>query len=386
MTPKRIVILGSTGSIGVQTLDVVRNLPGQIEVVGLAAARNVDELAKQAVEFGAHACITDTALVPRLAEAMKDAPGEASGGQEELVAMAALPEADLVVGAVSGLAGLAPVMAALEAGNDIALANKEPLVAAGELVTSAASRAGAKILPVDSEISAVFQALKGEDRGCIGKLMLTASGGPFSRLSHEELKHVTAAQALDHPTWKMGKKVTIDSATLANKGFELFELHWMFGVPFDQIEVVVHHQSIIHSAIEFCDGSIIAQMGTPDMRTAIQYALFHPDRQRNDLPRLSLAELGQLTFARPDVDRFPCLRLAYDAGRAGQTYPAVLNGADEEAVDLFLAGRIGFLDIPRAIEDSLQAHDPSAVATLADVILADTWAREFVRERFGGAE
>ena len=383
MTPKRIVILGSTGSIGEQTLDVVRRHPDRLQVIGLAAGRQVDQLAKQALEFGARASVADTALVHKLRDLTAGSDVLVTGGQEGLVELAELPEADLVVGAVSGLAGLAPVMAALEAGNDVALANKEPLVAAGELVTATAHRSGARLLPIDSEISAVFQAHRGEDRDCISKLILTASGGPFQKLSREQLEAVTPEQALDHPTWRMGRKVTIDSATLANKGFELFELHWLFGVPFDSIEVVVHHQSIIHSAIEFCDGSVMAQMGLPDMRTAIQYALLHPERRANDLPRLSLAELGTMTFDRPDLDRFPCLRLAYDAGRAAQTYPAALNGADEEAVRLFLDGHIGFMDIPRAIEGALQAHEPSPAATLADIVLADTWAREFVRGRFG---
>lgn len=383
MTPKRVVILGSTGSIGEQTLDVVRRHPDRLQVIGLAAGRQVDQLAKQALEFGARASVADTALVHKLRDLTAGSDVLVTGGQEGLVELAELPEADLVVGAVSGLAGLAPVMAALEAGNDVALANKEPLVAAGELVTATAHRSGARLLPIDSEISAVFQAHRGEDRDCISKLILTASGGPFQKLSREQLEAVTPEQALDHPTWRMGRKVTIDSATLANKGFELFELHWLFGVPFDSIEVVVHHQSIIHSAIEFCDGSVMAQMGLPDMRTAIQYALLHPERRANDLPRLSLAELGTMTFDRPDLDRFPCLRLAYDAGRAAQTYPAALNGADEEAVRLFLDGHIGFMDIPRAIEGALQAHEPSPAATLADIVLADTWAREFVRGRFG---
>jgi 1-deoxy-D-xylulose-5-phosphate reductoisomerase len=286
---------------------------------------------------------------------------------------------DLVVGAVSGLAGLAPLLAALEAGHDVALANKEPLVAAGQLVTETADRCGAKLIPIDSEISAVFQALRGEDRATIERLLLTASGGPFASFTTEQLAAVTPAQALHHPTWRMGRKVTVDSATLANKGFELFELHWLFGVPFDRIEVVVHHQSIVHSAVEFWDGSVIAQMGLPDMRTAIQHALLHPHRAPNRLPRLDLAAMGQLTFARPDVERFPCLRLAHEAGNAGETYPAVLNGADEEAVGLFLEGKIGFLGIPRAIEAALDAHEPASVTSWADILHVDAWARKHVR-------
>ncbi|MBM3500505.1 MAG: 1-deoxy-D-xylulose-5-phosphate reductoisomerase, partial [Armatimonadetes bacterium] len=269
MTRKRVVILGSTGSIGRQTLEVIREHPDRLEVAGLVAGSRVEELAQQAAEFGADACISDAGRYAALENLADGGARRLLAGDKGAQELAARPDVDLVVGAISGLAGLAPVLAALEAGNSVALANKEPLVAAGALVTSAAARSGAALLPIDSEISAVFQALNGEDPACIEKLILTASGGPFSAYSMEELGQVTPAQALDHPTWKMGRKVTIDSATLANKGFELFELHWLFGVPFPQIEVVVHHQSILHSAVQFCDGSVIAQMGLPDMRTAI---------------------------------------------------------------------------------------------------------------------
>jgi len=381
--PKRVVILGSTGSIGRQTLDVIRAHPQRLQVVGVAAGRQVEELARQACEFGVEACISDSSLHGELVELAGGRAGRLLAGREALCELATRPDADLVVGAVSGLAGLPPVLAALECGKPVALANKEPLVAAGELVTAAAARAGAALLPIDSEISAVFQALKGEDPASIEKLLLTASGGPFASYSLEELRGVAPEQALAHPTWRMGRKVTIDSASLANKGFELFELRWLFNVTFDRIEVVVHPQSVIHSAVQFCDGSVVAQLGLPDMRIAIQYALLHPERAPNQLPRLDLAELGRLTFARPDVTRFPCLRLAYEAGRAGQTYPAVLNGADEEAVALFLAGRLGFLDIPRVIEGALAEHEPADAVTLDDVVAADAWAREHVRARFG---
>jgi len=381
--PKRVVILGSTGSIGRQTLDVIRAHPQRLQVVGVAAGRQVEELARQACEFGVEACISDSSLHGELVELAGGRAGRLLAGREALCELATRPDADLVVGAVSGLAGLPPVLAALECGKPVALANKEPLVAAGELVTAAAARAGAALLPIDSEISAVFQALKGEDPASIEKLLLTASGGPFASYSLEELRGVAPEQALAHPTWRMGRKVTIDSASLANKGFELFELRWLFNVTFDRIEVVVHPQSVIHSAVQFCDGSVVAQLGLPDMRIAIQYALLHPERAPNQLPRLDLAELGRLTFARPDVTRFPCLRLAYEAGRAGQTYPAVLNGADEEAVALFLAGRLGFLDIPRVIEGALAEHEPADAVTLDDIVAADAWAREHVRARFG---
>lgn len=380
MTPKRLVLLGSTGSIGQQTLDVIRQQRDRLSVVGLAASSRVDQLAAQAAEFGADACIVRSDLFADLQNA-DSGPGRLLTGQDGLVEMAQDPRADLVVAAVSGLAGLVPLVAALESGKDVAFANKEPLVAAGGLVTATAARVGAQLIPIDSEVSAIFQALRGEDRDSIEKLILTASGGPLVNASEAEMRRVTPEQALDHPTWRMGRKVTIDSATLANKGFEVFELHWLFGVPFDSIEIVVHHQSVLHSAIRFCDGSVIAQLGLPDMRTAIQYALLHPERRPNAFPRLDLAEMGTLTFARPDAERFPCLRLAYEAGRAGGTCPAVLNGADEEAVDLFLSGRIGFLDIPKAIEDALEAHVPSQPDSLADVMLADNWAREHVRAR-----
>ncbi len=377
VTPKRVVLLGSTGSIGRQTLDVIREQRDRLSVVGLAASRQVDQLAEQAAEFGADACIVRSELFADLQHAARG-PGRLLTGQDGLLEMSQDPRADLVVAAVSGLAGLPPTIAALESGKDVAFANKEPLVAAGGTVTSTARRVGAQLIPIDSEVSAIFQALKGEDRNCIEKLILTASGGPLVNASEAEMRSVTPEQALDHPTWRMGRKVTVDSATLANKGFEVFELHWLFGVPFDSIEVVVHHQSVLHSAIQFCDGSVIAQLGLPDMRTAIQYALFHPERRPNRFPRLDLAEMGTLTFARPNLKQFPCLRLAYEAGRAGQTYPAVLNGADEAAVDLFLSGRIGFLDIPKAIEDALEAHAPSEPSSLADILLADNWAREHV--------
>lgn len=381
MTPKRVVLLGSTGSIGQQTLDVIRQQRDRLTVVGLAAGRQVEQLAQQADEFEADACIVQADLFPDLQHAA-NGPGRLLTGQGGLLEMAQDRRADLVVAAVSGLAGLPPIIAALESGKDVAFANKEPLVAAGDIVTSTARRVGAQLIPIDSEVSAIFQALKGEDRNSIEKLLLTASGGPLVNASEAQMRRVTPQEALDHPTWRMGRKVTIDSATLANKGFEVFELHWLFGMPFDKIEVVVHHQSILHSAIQFCDGSVIAQLGRPDMRTAIQYALLHPERCPNTFPRLDLAEMGTLTFARPDLDRFPCLRLAYEAGRAGRTCPAVLNGADEEAVDLFLSGRIGFLDIPAAIEDALQAHTPSQPSSLADIMLADNWAREHVRGTF----
>ncbi len=372
--PKRILILGSTGSIGTQTIDVVGAHPDRLQIVGLAAGSNAAALSEQAAKLG----------VGMLALADEQAAAEVEGakvfaGAQGICDLVSACEPDLVVGAISGSAGLRPLLTALEAGVDCALANKEPLVVAGQIVTDAARKSGAQLLPVDSELSAMFQCMRGERAGEVERILLTASGGPLSKLSAEELARVTPEQALAHPTWRMGRKVTIDSATLANKGFEVFETLWMFGVDARQIEVVVHHQSIIHSLVEFQDSSIIAQVGLPDMRVAIQFALMYPDRVANDLPRLSLAEAGTLTFAEPDTNRFPCLRLAMESARAGATYPATLNGADEAAVAAFLAGEIGFMRIPELIEQALSEHEPGDATTLEEVERADAWARECVR-------
>ncbi len=374
---KRIVILGSTGSVGEQALEMVRAHADRLEVVALAAGRNAAQLQRQATEFN----------VDLLALANEDAAAKLTvddatvfAGAEGICELVEASEADLVIGAISGVAGLKPLLVALRGGIDCALANKEPLVAAGGLVTAAARHSGAALLPIDSEISAIFQCLRGERTAEVERILLTASGGPFSQLSAEELEQVTAERALDHPTWRMGRKVTIDSATLANKGFEVFEVHWMFNVDVRNIEVVVHHQSIIHSMVQFHDSSVIAQMGPPDMRVPIQFAIFYPDRVENDLPRMSLPEIGALTFEKPDTDRFPCLRLAFSAARAGRSYPAVLNAADEVAVQAFLEGRIGFMRIPELIERALEEHQAFAIDTLGDVEEADAWARRYVTE------
>ncbi len=377
MKRRRIAVLGSTGSIGAQTLEVARAHPERLEIVALAANRGAPTLIAQAREFGVHTvALADPDAAAQARAELPDA--QVLEGASGLSELALATGADLVVGAVSGIAGLASVLTALQHGIDVALANKEPLVAAGEIVTQAAGRSGATIIPLDSEISAIFQCLRGEDRRTIEKVLLTASGGPFARLNKQELAQVTPEQALSHPTWKMGPKVTIDSATLANKGFEVFELKWLFGLRFEQIEVVVHHQSIIHSMVQFHDGSMIAQMGAPDMRVPIQYGLLYPERVANDLPCVVLAEIGQLTFERPDVGRFPSLRLAFEAGKSGRSYPAVLNGANESAVQLFLEGRIGFTDIPALAERALEAHEPFDISSIDDVAQADTWARRFV--------
>ena len=378
MSRKRLLILGSTGSIGRQTLDLVTAHDERLEVVGLAAARNGELLGRQAMAFGVHdLCVVDEASAARLQAAL---PGHrvlaGETGLERLIEQA---RPDLVVGAISGGAGLLPLVAALRAGIDVALANKEPLVMAGGLVTALARHSGARLLPVDSELSAIFQCLQGQSHEAVERILLTASGGPFAKLGRDELAQVTPQQALNHPTWQMGPKVTVDSATLANKGFEVFEVKWLFDVPFSRIEVVVHHQSIVHSLVEFADSSVLAQLGRPDMRVPIQYALFYPERVRNDLPRLDLPQVSPLTFAEPNLTNFPCLRLARQAAEAGGGYPAVLNGADEAAVGLFLQCALGFLDIPDVIERALNAYDGGDVRGIEDALAADAWARDHAR-------
>ncbi len=364
---KRLAVLGSTGSIGQQTLDVVRSFPDRFQVIGLAGGRNTELLVRQIEEFQPRlVSVSDGRLL---------GTGYKTSSLEEL---ASHPEIDLVVIAISGMAGLSPTMAAIRAGKDIALATKEVLVAAGEIVTAEAKRCHAQILPIDSEPSAIWQCLHGEDRK-IAKLILTASGGPFRHLSSHELKAVTPQQALEHPTWRMGKKVTIDSATLMNKGFEVIETHWLFDVPLEDIEIVIHPQSIVHSMVEFVDGSVKAQLSIPDMRLPIQYTLFYPERPLSKLPRLDFAKIDSLTFEVPNLEKFPCLKLALEAGRKGGTYPAVLSAADEVAVELFLEGHIGFLDIARVVEEALEQHQGISNPSLEEVLAADAWARERVR-------
>ncbi len=375
---KRIVILGSTGSIGRQTLDVVRSLPGKFKVVGLAAGSNWRLLAGQIKEFSplAVAMSGESELASLKSEL---GPGYVPGlylGREGLETLASMPEADLVVVSVTGAAGIFPTIAAIRAGKDIALANKETLVAAGHLVMDLSARYKTGILPVDSEHSAVWQCLHGLASDQVEKIILTASGGPFRLLSSKELEGVTADKALRHPNWNMGNKVTIDSATLMNKGLEVIEAKWLFGINYANIEVVVHPQSIIHSAVEFIDGSVIAQMGVPDMRLPIQYALAYPDRVAGAVPRLKLTDLRGLTFEPPDLVRFPSLSLAYEAGRAGGTMPAVLNAANEVAVASFLNGTISFKNIPYIVECVMEKHELASNPGLEEIMVADHWARE----------
>ena len=366
---KRLAILGSTGSIGRQTLQVVRALPHRFQVVGLAAGKNLDLLANQINEFKPGFVYHQT----------DETRSHLSGPEYEILSLeeiASHPRVDTVVIATSGKSGLLATLAAAKAGKNIALANKESLVMAGEIITGEAKLSGARILPVDSEHSAIWQCLNGEEQPP-ARLILTASGGPFRNYSPEQLDRVTPEQALQHPSWQMGEKVTIDSATLMNKGLEVIEARWLFDMPFENIKVIIHPQSIIHSMVEFVDGSTKAQLSYPDMRLPIQYALSYPERLPNpELPRLDWTSISELTFEQPDFDTFPCPGLAIEAGRTGGTCPAVLCGADEVAIQLFLSQAIKFTDIAGLIGQTLEEHEPVANPTLEEILTADAWARD----------
>ena len=382
MTRTRVAILGSTGSIGRQALEVVREQPDHFEIVALAAGRSAEVLAAQAREFRPRVVCLTTAgggAAPPAPPGLDGGPWERLAGERGLVVVATLPEADVVLVATSGRVALPATLAAVRAGKAVALANKESLVIAGELVTAAARRAGARLLPVDSEHSAIWQCLAGEDRAAVRRLILTASGGPFRTWPRERLAAITVEQALAHPTWQMGPKITTDSATLMNKGLEAIEARWLFDVPLDRVDVVVHPESIVHSLVEFADGSLKAQLGWPDMKLPIQLALARGARlPRPDPARrpFDLAALGRLRFEPPDVDRFPCLKLAIEAGKAGGTAPAVLCAADEVAVERFLRGELAFVDIPRVVDAALEAHAPSPVAGLEHLLEVDARARQ----------
>ena len=374
MKTKRLVILGSTGSIGRQTLDVVRELPEHYQVLGLAAGRNVTLLEEQAREFRPRLIWSeqDEARV-----ALQSAAGRRSRWAS-LEEQAAHPDADLVVIGTVGRAGLEPTLAALRAGKSVVLANKEVLVMAGAVVTKAAAQGKGELLPVDSEHSAIWQCLWGEKRSAIARVILTASGGAFRDYTPEQLAGVTADDALRHPTWQMGRKITVDSATLINKGFEVIETRWLFDVPLERIEIVLHRESIIHSLVEFTDGSVKAQLGEPDMRLPIRIALSYPERVAGPaMSPFDLARIGTLNFAPPDFRRFPALSLAIRAGRQGGTYPAALAAADEVAVGHFLAGHLSFTDISGLLEDTLSAHESAADTDLEAVLEADAWARAY---------
>lgn len=381
--PRRIALLGSTGSIGQQTLDVVRCFPDQFQIVALAARSNVALLSQQVREFKPSlvACFADASEAEEKAHRLLP---EALLGEQGLLAAATCPDADVVVVATSGLIGLKPTLAAIGAGKVIALANKETLVMAGHLVMKAAQRAKVPIFPIDSEHSAIWQCLKGEATEDISRLLLTASGGPFRSATHEQIQAVTVDQALAHPTWQMGPKITIDSATLMNKGLEVIESHWLFGVPYERIDVVIHPESIIHSMVEFIDGSIKMQASLPSMHLPIMNALAYPLRLNSEetglIRELRWAEVGALRFEELKLERFPCFHLAIEAGRRGGTYPGALVGADQEAVELFLAGEISFLQIAELIEAVLARHNSIEQPDVSATLEACSWARHMVRE------
>lgn len=382
--PRRIAVLGATGSIGTQTLAVAALFPEKLRVTALAAGSDWEGLAAQALRFRPEVvAIADEAARVPLAESLAGKGIRILCGREGLCELAAADGADVVVAAIVGAAGLAPTLAAVEAGKTVALANKETLVMAGALVQEKAARHGATLLPVDSEHSAIFQCLVGEDPAGVEKLILTASGGPFLRRPAEAFDRITPEEALAHPNWRMGAKVTVDSATLANKGLEVIEARWLFAMPPERIEVLVHPQSIVHSLVAFRDGSTKAQLGVPDMKVPIQYALTYPERWPAPHARLDWAALGTLDFEPPDHARFPALGLAYEALRRGGTAPATLNAANETAVALFLEKRIRFSAIPRLIETALDAADPSPADDLAALLDADAAARVLVKERAG---
>lgn len=374
---KRVSVLGSTGSVGRQALEVLTTLGRDFDVVGLAAGRNKELLLQQAIKFRPRViALAGKEEADWLTSRLDGATGiEVTWGQEGLNRVATLAETDIVLNALSGAVGLAPTIKALEAGKDIALANKETLVAAGALVMDLAQRRGCTLLPVDSEHSAIWQCLQGSQPAEVAKIILTASGGPFRTYAKEQLAKVTPAQALKHPNWNMGHKITVDSATLMNKGLEVIEARWLFGMDYSRIQVIIHPQSIIHSMVEYVDGSVIAQLGVPDMRLPIQYALTYPRRLQGSVPGLSWP-VGDLTFEMPDLKRFPALRLAYEAGYTGGTMPAVLNAANEVAVEQFLAGRLSFTGIPLLVEKVMAKHSVITAPKLEDILEADRWARE----------
>ncbi len=380
---KPITLIGSTGSIGTQTLDIVAQCPEQFRIVGLAAGRNVELLAAQIRQFQPSiAAICDEDKLPQLKEAIKDLEIQPTllAGEDGVIEVARYAEAETVVTGIVGCAGLLPTIAAIEAGKDIALANKETLIAGAPVVLPLIEKHGVKLLPADSEHSAIFQCLQGIPEAGLRKIILTASGGSFRDWDVEKLADVTVADALKHPNWSMGRKITVDSATLMNKGLEVIEAHFLFGLDYDDIEIVIHPQSIIHSLIELQDTSVLAQLGWADMRLPLLYALSYPERIFTDWERLDLVKAGSLTFREPNHQKYPCMKLAYAVGKAGGSMPAVLNAANEQAVALFLEEKIHFLDIPRCIEKVCEIHsnDNRSNPNLDDILAADKWARQEV--------
>ena len=378
---KQIAILGSTGSIGTQTLDVVRQHPEAFSVYALSAHRSIDLLIKQALEFNpAVVCIADETYYRPLCEALSDLPIRVLAGEKALAEMVTMPAIDVVVAAMVGYAGLRPTIEAIKAKKTIALANKETLVVAGEIIDRLAKRYKVDILPVDSEHSAIFQSLVGEDMTSVEKLLLTASGGPFRNFTLEQMQYVTASEALRHPNWEMGAKITIDSASMMNKGFEVIEARWLFDIPVDKIQVLVHPQSVVHSAVQFVDGSVKAQLGTPDMRMPIQYALTYPERWMSDVARLDLFATQSLTFEEPDLKRFPNLALAYEAMNKGGNMPCVLNAANEVVNLAFREGRCGFMQMSDVIAKTMEKTMYITEPTYEDYVQTDKEARKIALE------
>lgn len=374
---KRLSILGSTGSIGLNALEVVRHFPGRFEIIGLAAGRNFDRLRAQALEFRPKVVsVGEEGLARQLKSELQGEGIEVLCGEQGLIAVAAHPDAQIVLSALVGAVGFLPTLCAISAGKDVALANKETLVVAGPIIAEQAARNGVRLLPVDSEHSAIWQCLEGHKKETVRKLILTASGGPFLKREVSTFDAITVEQALQHPNWRMGRKITIDSATLMNKGLEMIEAHYLFDEPVEKLEVIIHPQSVVHSMVEYVDGSVIAQLGTADMKIPIQLALSYPERWENRLPSIQLAEVRTLEFLEPDLEKFPCLRLAQEALRLGGSMTAVLNAANEVAVESFLCERIPFNAIPQVVESVMEKHGVQAHPSLEDVLKADRWARE----------
>ena len=377
---KKIAVLGSTGSIGTNALRVIESNPDKYRLVALAAGRNIDLLLQQIEKFQPEAvAMIDGDLAERLKSRLDNTGPAVYYGEDGFIRLATMDRVDIVISAMTGAAGLIPTYSAIEAGKDIALANKETIVMAGPLVMAQARDRGVSIIPIDSEHSAILQSLQGHPREDLNRIILTASGGPFKAWTLEEMEGVTPEQALKHPNWEMGKKISIDSATLMNKGLEIIEAKWLFDLSPGQIDIVIHPQSIIHSMVEYRDGSIMAQMGIPDMIIPISYALSFPRHLPTPLPQLRLDEIGMLSFEKPDLIKFSSLALAYRALETGDSLPAVMNGANEIAVESFLKGRIGFLQIPELIEETMDAHHPFPLETIEKVIEADGWARDRAR-------
>ncbi|HJC38886.1 MAG TPA: 1-deoxy-D-xylulose-5-phosphate reductoisomerase [Candidatus Mediterraneibacter faecigallinarum] len=379
---KKIAILGSTGSIGTQTLEIVRT-NGDLEVTALAAGNNIDLLEQQIREFRPKlAAVWKEERAAELKSRVRDMDIEIVSGMDGLLSVAAVPESEILVTAIVGMIGILPTIEAIKAGKDIALANKETLVTAGHIIMPLAKERGVSILPVDSEHSAIFQSLQGGQRKALHKILLTASGGPFRGKKREELKNIQVEDALKHPNWEMGRKITIDSSTMVNKGLEVIEAKWLFGVTVDQIQVVVQPQSIIHSMVEYEDGAVIAQLGTPDMKLPIQYALYYPERRYLPGDRLDFAALQQITFEKPDMETFYGLKLAYEAGRRGGSLPTVLNAANERAVAMFLDRKIGYLQIPEIIQACMENHKNIEDPTVEEILKTEQETYQFIKNRW----